>query len=98
MSIIENGLYENAAKTILAQQWGRIYSWLIECTQDGKKDWYIDDRADPYNFKHLLSWAQPHLASQIYGKRYKKTITGLKYIKKYLKDIDVECTEVEFGS
>ena len=82
---------EECAYWLLRQQWGRIYTWLIDCTQGKSTGWYIDDRADPTNFKNVLSWAHPELAQKIFGKRYNKTVKGLTYIKRNLDRDDDDC-------
>ena len=74
--------YTDDACILLKYQWGIIYTNLVKAiAEDNYTYFYVDDRADPKNFKNLLSWAHPEIAMKLYGKRYNCTETGAKYIR-----------------
>ena len=59
MSYIYSDLHSSARK-ILSYRWGRTYQNLLTKVEA----WYIDDRANPYDFWALMCVAHPEIASE----------------------------------
>lgn len=59
MSYIYCDLHSSARK-ILSYKWSRTYEGLLT----KKEGWYIDDRANPYDFWALMCVAHPEIASE----------------------------------